>query len=62
MNRAIRITCRKNDHGTRPDTFFANVWSMDGRCAQLGHGEGKTRDEAIAQAKRNVAERAARAT
>lgn len=60
MKRDVRITCRKSDHGDRPDTFFANVWSLDGQRAQLGHGEGKTRDEAIAQAKRSAAERAAR--
>ncbi len=50
-----RITCSKNPNGVRPGIFFANVWGPDPEhgnrlVKQLGHGEGTTRREAIANA------------
>jgi len=56
---AVRVSCRKGgSHGTSPETFFANIWSMDGKCHQLGHGTGATRAAAIAAAKLDAATRA----
>lgn len=57
MDKIVRVSCRKNPNGLRPDVFFANAWSV--AREQLGHGEGRTRAEAIRNAKSNAAERAA---